>query len=73
MDELLRALPGIAIVLGIIGVLALAGRMRNRTISILEANAKQIAQQTELRRREVDVLERIAVALESKKDQSHSG
>jgi hypothetical protein len=73
MDELLRALPGIAIVLGIIGVLVLAGRMRNRTISILEANAKQIAQQTELRRREVDVLERIAVALESKKDQSHSG
>jgi hypothetical protein len=73
MDELLRALPGIGIVLGIIGVLVLAGRMRNRTISILEANAKQIAQQTELRRREVDVLERIAVALESKKDQSHSG
>jgi hypothetical protein len=53
----------------------------------LEANARNMAHQTKLweaqiasndrleglRLREIDLLERIAAALESKKDQSHSG
>jgi hypothetical protein len=100
MDELLRALPAILIVLAIIGAFVLASRVRNRTLSIMEANlkngeasarvieanARNVAHQTklweaqiasngrleELRRREIDLLERIATALESKTDQSHS-
>jgi uncharacterized protein (UPF0333 family) len=75
MDELLRALPAILIVLCIIGAFVLASRVRNRTVSAIEAQTKMMevqlastARLEELRRREVDALERIVVALESKKD-----
>jgi hypothetical protein len=86
MDDWLRALPGLVIVLGLMGLFVLGGRSRNRTVSNLEAQTKLLetnialnvknvesnARLEELRRSEIDLLERIAVALESKRDRGRS-
>jgi hypothetical protein len=80
-------LPGIIVIVILLSGLVIYGRARHRIISTVESNAKHIPaqtklwesqltaidRQTEILRRQADAMERIAVALESKKEQGHSG
>jgi hypothetical protein len=73
LDEFLRAAPAIAILIFIIMAFAFAGSVRRYQTKIVERNLASNLKLEELRRRQIEVLERIAVALESKRDQSHLG
>jgi hypothetical protein len=71
MDEFLRATPAIAVLLSITLAFVIAGLLRRYQLKIVERNLAANLRLEELRRRQIEVLERIAVALESRRDQGH--